>query len=360
MSEKPIQGGKLPRVDVEGSREQDWREASIQLKTEHGMNYLKHERNEDLSSPDYIPEYIQGPLFENVRDAHRLFVEFSTMEEQAVRGSKEQMTLAREKEKQVKRVIKIKEQLETYKASTLGLKEALGAMSKGTQDSNVFTNMVVFGGQSDVVDFDEDGNMLFSVVFGSPNVTGDSSYEAGKPEDTKMKAGKPEDTSVFRLNDMADVYNGGSPIVTEPFQSKMDIWSLAEETKASQIEGKDFEREWMYKRLINDFTNKGANNTIGLAFADLAGDVNSKSFAEQWNDGLADPFFYINPETGEPIIPGDMNWMKDPQHAGTLNKFLAKYITDIMQDVYGIVDEDTGKVKKSQAEIAQDIVKKYS
>ena len=52
--------------------------------------------------------------------------------------------------------------------------------------------------------------------------------------------------------------------------------------------------------------------------------------------------------------------MKDPQYAGTLNKFLAKYITDIMQDVHGTVDKETGQIKKSQAEIAQDIVKKYS
>ena len=347
MSKKPIQGGQYSTVDIKGkaNKEQDWREATIQLKTEHGMNYLKHENNENLSSPDYIPEYIEGPLFDNVRDAHRLFGEFSVMEEQAVRGSKEQMTLAREKEKQIKRVIKIKEQLETYKTSTKQLKEALGAMSKGTQDSNVFANMVIFGGQSDAIDFDEDGNMSFSVVYGAPGA---------------KSVDEQNNTSVFKLNDMADVYGGGSPIVSEPFQSKMDIWSLAEETKATQAEGKDFDREWMYKRLINDFTEKGANNTIGLAFADLAGDNQTKSFAEQWNDGLADPFFYINPETGEPITPGDMNWMKDPQYAGTLNKFLAKYITDIMQDVHGTVDKDTGQVKKSQAEIAQEIVKKYS
>ena len=99
MSKKPIQGGQYPTVDIKGkaNKEQDWREATIQLKTEHGMNYLKHENNENLSSPDYIPEYIEGPLFDNVRDAHRLFGEFSVMEEQAVRGSKEQMTLTRKR-----------------------------------------------------------------------------------------------------------------------------------------------------------------------------------------------------------------------------------------------------------------------
>ena len=262
MSEKPTQGVELPQVDVKdkaSKKQEEYREALIQTKTEHGMNYLKTERNQDLSSPDYIPEYIQGPLFNHVRDAHRLFGEFSVMEEQAVRGSKEQTTLAREKEKQVKRLIKMKEQLEIYKKSTLQCKEALGAMSNGTQDSNVFTNMCVFGGQSDVVDFDKAGNMLFSVIYGD----------------------RQEDVSVFNLNDMADVYSGGSPIITEPFESKMDIWSLAEETKANQTEGKHFDGEWMYKRLINDFTNKGANNTIGLAFADLAGENQTKSFAEQ-------------------------------------------------------------------------------
>ena len=341
MSEKPTQGVELPQVDVKdkaSKKQEEYREALIQTKTQHGMNYLKTERNQDLSSPDYIPEYIQGPLFNHVRDAHRLFGEFSVMEEQAVRGSKEQTTLAREKEKQVKRLIKMKEQLEIYKKSTLQCKEALGAMSNGTQDSNVFTNMCVFGGQSDVVDFDKAGNMLFSVIYGD----------------------RQEDVSVFNLNDMADVYSGGSPIITEPFESKMDIWSLAEETKANQTEGKHFDGEWMYKRLINDFTNKGANNTIGLAFADLAGDNQTQSFAQQWNDGLADPYFYINPETGQPIIPGDMNWMKDPQNASILNKFLARYITSIMKDVHGVIDEDTTQIKKSQAEIAQEIVKKYS
>ena len=341
MSEKSIQGGELPKVDVKdkaSKKQQEYRQALIQMKTEAGMKYLKAENNENLNSPDYIPEYIQESLYGHVRDAHRLFVDFSAMEEEAVRGSEEQMKLAREKEKQVKRLIKMKDQLEGFKKSSLQCKEALGAMSRGTQDSNVFTNMVVFGGQSNMVDFDETGNMLFSNVYGDG----------------------PEDISVFNLNDVIDVYGGGSPIIPEPFETKMDIWSLAEETKQNQTEGGEFDEEWMYTRLINDFTNKGANNTIGLAFADLAGDNKTKSFAEQWNDGLADPYFYINPETGESITPGDMSWMKDPQYAIILNKFLAKYLTSTMKDIHGVIDEETGQVKKSQAEIAREIVKKYS
>ena len=31
-----------------------------------------------------------------------------------------------------------------------------------------------------------------------------------------------------------------------------------------------------------------------------------------------------------------------------------------MKDVHGVIDEDTTQIKKSQAEIAQEIVKKYS
>ena len=110
---------------------------------------------------------------------------------------------------------------------------------------------------------------------------------------------------------------------------------------------------------LNNITEGGPYNTIGMAFTDMAGDNSSKSFADMWEDGLKDPVFYTHPETGEQL-PEDVAWMKDQNNADVLSKLLAKYITDVMKDVYGTIDKVTGKIKKTRAEFANELNKKYS
>ena len=53
--------------------------------------------------------------------------------------------------------------------------------------------------------------------------------------------------------------------------------------------------------------------------------------------------------------------MRDPANSKMLAKLLAKYITNVMKDIHGpAIDEKTGQVKKSQSQLAQEIIEKYS
>ena len=128
---------------------------------------------------------------------------------------------------------------------------------------------------------------------------------------------------------------------------------MAEKTKENSNAGKPFDHDWTFTKIHNDLTQGGPQNTIGVAFADLAGDNQSKSFAKMYEEGLRDQSYYIHPETGE-TMPGDSAWMKDPNNAPILQKFLGKYITNIMKDVHSPV------IKEGVSELAQDLIKKYS
>jgi len=75
--------------------------------------------------------------------------------------------------------------------------------------------------------------------------------------------------------------------------------------------------------------------------------------------GLKDESYYTNPETGE-AIDMDVNWMKDVANSDMLKKMLTKYITNVMKDIHGpTINEETGQVKKTQAELADELIKKY-
>jgi hypothetical protein len=323
--EKTYSGGVQPPVDIVGQ------------KMERGYNYINNESPEKLSDINYIPSHIQKVVSPFVREVARKMDDLTDLREGYDKNSPEHEQIRLEMEKLAGSLPTLKDQLGKLNLGTLDLKKALGSISPGSQDANLYTNFLVLAGQADGYHIDDDGKISMASVYGK----------------------KPEDISYFKLDDASNPTSGQSPIVIEPYESKANIWRLAEETKQNQIEGKPFDEEWVYKRLMNELTDKGASNTIGLAFADLAGDNSSKSFADQWNDGLADPYFYTNPETGEPL-QGDSSWMKDPANYAILQKYLGKYITNVMKDVYGVIDKETGQVKKTQAQIAQEIVKKYS
>ena len=176
-----------------------------------------------------------------------------------------------------------------------------------------------------------------------------------------LGAGKSKgDTELLRLDDMLSTTTGSSPIITEPVGTKAQVWKMAEKTKLDSNAGKPFDADWTYTRVHNNLTEGGPQNTIGVAFADLAGDNQSKSFAEMYDEGLRDKSYYVHPDTGDKL-PKDSSWMKDPNNADILQKFLGKYITNIMKDVYGpIIDEETGLIKQSTSQLAQDLIKKYS
>ena len=208
-------------------------------------------------------------------------------------------------------------------------------MSKGTKDQNLYTNMLVGGAQADGVVIDEVGRFMFGTKHGK------------------------NDASWFALDDMMGASNG-SPIVTEPYGSKNFIWNMTEETKLNSDNGLDFDEQWTYTKIYNNLSEGGSSNAIGVAFADLAGDNQSKSFAEMYESGLNDQSYYVHPETGE-AMPSDSEWMKDPNNADILKELLGKYITNVMKDIHGpILNEETGQLKKTQSQLAEEIIKKYS
>ena len=307
----------------------------IQQKSTNGYNYLDSEDNNILMDPDYIPGHLQLQLRPWVKEKRGLFDELTEVMETVDKASDEYGAAEIGREKVAQSLITAKNQIEEYKKGTGILKQALGAMNKGTQDSHLYTNMLVFGAQSDGINFDENGKLSFAGVYGAQR-----------------------DVSVFKLDDMKNPIAGGSPIITEPFESKMFIWQLAEETKRKKDLGKDFDYDWMYTSLHNDLTERGHQNTVGMAFTDLTGDNQDKSFAEQYDSGLANPIYYIHPETGEDLEK-DSSWMKNPENAEVLKKFLSKYITDVMNDVHGEIDETTLQLKKTQSDLAEEIIKKY-
>jgi len=324
QKDQVVQGGMLPQVDI------------IEQKSMQGMKYLDKFMPND-QPPNSIPSHIQTAINPWVRGKRKEFDVLTEIIETSDKASDEYSAAAREREKIASAMIMGKSQIETYKKVTGELKSTIPSMSKGTKEENLYTNMIVFGAQSDAVGFDDNRKMSFAGVYGS-----------GK-----------NDISIFELDDMSSLANGESPIITEPMGTKGYVWKMAEKTKENSNAGKSFDPDWTYSMVHNNLTEGGPQNTIGVAYADLAGDNQSKSFAEMYEQGFKDQSYYVHPETGE-TMPSDSAWMKDPANSGILQKFLGKYITNIMKDVHGpTINEKTGQVEKTQAELTQDLIKKY-
>ena len=325
QKEETTQGGTLPEVNIVGE------------KTAQGIKYLDTVSPDMLGNPDYIPEHIQTILYPWVRKGREDFDALTELMEGSDKGSSEYVAAERGREKIANNWTTAKSQIESYKSATGELKNAMTNMSEGTKEENLYTNMLVYGAQSDATNFDDKGKLSFAGIHGE----------------------NEGDISVFKLDDMLSTTTGESPIIIEPAGSKLYFRQMAEKTKENSDGGKPFDPDWTYTKIYNDLTDGGPQNTIGVAFADLAGDNQSKSFAKQYEDGLADPSYYIHPESGE-TMPTDSSWMKDPNHADVLKKFLGKYITNIMKDISGpTINEETRQIKQSKSQLAMDLIKKY-
>jgi hypothetical protein len=323
--EKVYQGKSIPTIEV------------IEQRIANGMKYLDSFTEQNQNDPNYIPEYIQPVINEFVRNAR---LEFDVITENMYgldKASDEYIAAAKEREGIAKKLITAREQIDIHKTGIGEFKSVLGSMNKGTTDVNLYTNMITFGAQSDSVAFSDDGKMNFASVYGSGQ----------------------KDISIFALDDMRSPKSGDTAIITEPWGSKAYVWKMAEKIKENSNAGKEFDYEWAYTRIFEELTQKGNQNTIGMAFADLAGDNSSKSFADMYEDGLVDPFYYTDPETGKQVRKGN-EWMKDPNNAELLKKFLGKYITDIMKDVHGGINENTNQLDKSKSKVARELIEKYS
>ena len=290
-----------------------------------------------LDDPNYIPESLQPYLSDFVRTGSKNMKLLLNELERYDKSSDEYIAIQREIEHIPRSFINAREQVDKYKNGISNFKKALSNMNKGTQDSNYYLNSAVFGNQWDGMSVDEKGNFQFHIKYGS----------------------KPSDISSFKLNDISNVTDGSSPIITEPYIGKKYVYDLAEKIKLDKDNQRGFDYAWTYNNALTSLTDNGPNHIIGMAFTDMAGDGQTKSFAEMWENGLKDDNFYIHPDTGE-SLPEDVTWMKDSSNTEVLAKLLSRYITNTMKDLYGEIDEKTGKVKKTQADLARELIEKYS
>ena len=76
---------------------------------------------------------------------------------------------------------------------------------------------------------------------------------------------------------------------------------LAQKTKSEKDLGRPFDYEWAYNSVLNNLTDMGPSETIGMAYTDLAGDGRTKSFAEIRQKALdimkENAIFKVQPET---------------------------------------------------------------
>ena len=311
----------------------------------NSMKFLDGYDDETMTNSRYIPESIQPYINQFVRNVRSEFDQLTDIESQYDKSSDEHIAIMQGKESKAKSLITLNNQVRAYKQGISKFKQDLQGMNKGTQDANYFMNSAIYGNQWDDLHIDKSGNLNFLI---SPNdLIGEKTNDARRNfhetgEWTEGSAG------VLKLNDMDE-----NAIIQEPYGQKAYVFKLAEKTKVERDSGKPFDEKWTYNSILNNFTEAGPNAVIGTAFTDLAGDGQTKSFAEMYDEGLKEEY-YVHPDTGE-TMPKGMIWMKDPANADVLSRLLSTYITNTMKDMYG-----GSQFAQSQSQLAQELIKKYS
>lgn len=317
------------------AKEQEKFQEKFQRISENSTKFLSSITDDHLNDFNYIPESMQ-PYINNFVRQGRLKVDvLSQFIETTDKSSDEHMDAKREMEKVAKSFVNLRGQIDSYKTGMANYKNILGELNKGTQDANYFINSSVFGNQWNDLSINDDGDISF--------LLGD----------------KKEKMNELKLNSLLDFKAGSAPMITEPYVAKNLVLKMAQQTKRDKDLGRPFNYEWAYNNILNSLTDMGPSETIGMAYTDLAGDGRTKTFSEMYASGLKDENYYKHPSTGE-NLPQDPVWMKDPANADILNQLLSRYVSDVMKDVYGAINEDTGQLQKSQADRARELIQKYS
>ena len=303
----------------------------------NSLKYLNSVQDQHLSDADYIPESLQPYVNNYVRSGRKNFDLLSNSQNNFAKSSDEYISIQQGMEGIARGFIRLKDQIELYKSGIGKFKAMIPEINKGTKDENFYLNSAVYGNQWSDAAIDKDGSLYFNVKYGE-----------GK-----------QDFKGVRLDDISDFIAGSSPIITEPWTAKKYVFDLAEQTKRQKDANAPFDYDWILKSTISKLTDTGPQSIIGMAFTDMAGDGQTMSFAEMYRFGLRDSNFYLHPQTGQQL-PRDTSWMKDQNNSEILAQLLSKYIADTMQDVYGTVDKKTGLVKKSKADLARELIEKYS
>ena len=286
----------------------------------------------------YVPEFLRPTINNFVRKGRKAYDLISSTIDQFDKSSDEYIAMQNGMENIFKSFRTLRDQVDLFKKAKWDFKNALSEMNEGTQDSSYFLNSSIFGEVGNTPEIDENGNLSFAI--GTPAPKGETLWNS------------------FKLNDMSNPLSGSSPIITEPVGGKNFVWKMANRVKEAKDNNVTLDLDFIKRTTMQNLTDFGPNSTIGMAFTDMTADYIGTSFAKQYEEGLKDKKYYTHPKTGE-SMPTDSAWMKDPANVEGLNIFLTDYIADIMKDIYGSIDEDTGNLKRSQAQVAQEIISKY-
>ena len=275
----------------------------------NSYKYLKSIKGEDYTMGNHVPEQMQPYISQNLRNIRKQFDILEKTLSLLPKDSNEYIQTQADREKLAKSLITMRKQIDLYNNNQKTYSESAANINPGTKDMNYYINSAVYGNQWDTLGIDDEGKFHFGL---SPS------------EDIK-------NIEYHKLDDIPD----NNPIITKPFKEMKYILDLANLTKANKDKGKEFDENWVYNNVLNNFTDGGSSVIIGLAHADLAGDGRTKSFAEMYETGLNDPLLYIHPETGEQL-PKDTEWMKDSENAEILNVLMSKHITNTMKEIAGV------------------------
>ena len=293
-----------------------------------------------LNDPKYIPETLSPVIKRYVVEKRKDYDYLRGELEKHDKASDMYMSINNEIEHIQRSFMNLRGDIDLFKKTKMDFKNVLGEMNKGTQDSNHFLNSAVFGELASP-EIDKHGNLLFMM-------------------ETPVGGGAPNNIAKYKMKDMSNVKAGQSPIITEPYGTKNFVWKMAEDTYNKKQMGAGYDPEWTKRMVSNNINSFGPSNIIGTAFTDLTGDNRAKSFAEQYEEGLNKKEYSTHPITGEKL-PTDSSWMKDPANTEALSILLTNYITDVMTDIYGVIDSETGMVTKnvSQVDKAKQLIAKY-
>ena len=275
----------------------------------NSYKYLKSIKGEDTTAENYVPEQMQPYVSQNLRNIRKQFDILETTLSLLPKDSDEYIQTQSDREKLAKSLMTMRKQIDLYNNNQKMYADSATNINPGTKDINYYINSAVYGNQWDTLGIDDDGKFHF-----------------GLTSDDDIK-----NIEYHKLDDIPD----SNPIITKPFKEMKYVMDLANQTKANKDKGKEFDENWVYNNILNNFTDGGSSSIIGLAHADLAGDGRTKSFAEMYETGRNDPLLYINPETGEQL-PKDTEWMKDPENAEVLNVLMAKHVTNAMKEIAGV------------------------
>lgn len=274
----------------------------------NSVKYLKNIDNEKTTENNYIPESMQPYVGNNIRNVRKQFDILDKTLSLLPKNSDEYIQTQMDRENVVKSLVTMRKQIDLYNERQSMFASIAPNINEGTEDENFYVNAAVYGDQWDTLGIDDGGKIHFGIS------TDDN----------------PKNLQYHKFDEIQD----NNPIITKPFTQMKYILDLANVTKDNKDKGKEFDSDWTYNNILNNFTDAGDDATIALAHEDLAGDSRTESFVEMYGKGLKDPTLYIHPETGEKLDPNP-EWMKKPENVKIVRQLLARHVTNVMGDVAG-------------------------